>query len=224
MTAMPTSPSKAGQASGSDKELVLDLPMLTIRVRPPEMRMPRLQVPGLRMPRMSMPSVPRPSMPRVSRQEVGQVVDVAKTMLPPPERMVYYGALGALAMIGVLEWPVAAAIGAGTVIAQRARAGESAGFWTRGDRAARALPPRPASTRKATTTTSTRDSATGTDTTVRTETTPKAAGTQRATTAQKSTTAEKNATAEKRAKGGAAQKGAKGRTSAAGRKQAATSA
>jgi hypothetical protein len=53
-------------------------------------------------------------------------VDIAKTFLPPPERLIYYGGLGALAMLGFIEWPVAAAIGAGTMIAQRARGAEKA--------------------------------------------------------------------------------------------------
>ena len=65
-----------------------------------------------------MPHVP---MPHVNRQEVGQAVDTAKSFLPPPERIAYYGGLGALAVAGLIEWPVAAAIGVGILIAQRAR-------------------------------------------------------------------------------------------------------
>ncbi len=41
--------------------------------------------------------------------------------LPPAERLAFYGGLGALAVVGALEWPVAAAIGAATVIARRSR-------------------------------------------------------------------------------------------------------
>ncbi len=41
--------------------------------------------------------------------------------LPPPERMAFYGGLGALAAVGVVEWPVAAAIGAAAVVARRSR-------------------------------------------------------------------------------------------------------
>lgn len=67
------------------------------------------------------PHLPHVSLPHVSRQEAGQAVDAAKSFLPPPERMAYYGGLGALAVAGLIEWPVAAAIGVGTVIAQRAR-------------------------------------------------------------------------------------------------------
>ena len=57
-----------------------------------------------------MPHVP---MPHISKQEFGHYVDVARTILPPPERVAYYGALGAMAIFGAIEWPVAAAIGVG---------------------------------------------------------------------------------------------------------------
>ncbi len=36
--------------------------------------------------------------------------------LPPPKRLAFYGGLGALAVVGALDWPVAAAIGAATAV------------------------------------------------------------------------------------------------------------
>jgi hypothetical protein len=86
----------------------IDMPMLGIEVR-------RRQV---EMPHVSMPHVP---MPPISKQELGHYVDVARTILPPPERVAYYGALGAMAVLGAIEWPVAAAIGVGMAIAGRGR-------------------------------------------------------------------------------------------------------
>ncbi|SEN34215.1 hypothetical protein [Nonomuraea pusilla] len=83
------------------RELSLDLPMISVRLRAPDIRLPRM-----------------------SRQEMGHAADIARSFLPAPERLAYYGALGALAALGVLEWPVAAAIGAGTIIAQRGRTEE----------------------------------------------------------------------------------------------------
>ncbi|WUH89482.1 hypothetical protein OG900_04480 [Streptomyces sp. NBC_00433] len=41
--------------------------------------------------------------------------------LPSPERLAFYGGLGALALVGAVEWPVAAAIGAATVVARRGK-------------------------------------------------------------------------------------------------------
>jgi hypothetical protein len=42
--------------------------------------------------------------------------------LPPTERLLYYGGLGLMATVGVLEWPVAAAVGVGVWLAGRAGA------------------------------------------------------------------------------------------------------
>jgi hypothetical protein len=61
-----------------------------------------------------------PHVPRVRPIGVGRAVSSVQSSLPPPERMAYYAGLGALAMFGVIEWPVAAAIGAGTILAKRA--------------------------------------------------------------------------------------------------------
>ncbi|NUW46469.1 hypothetical protein [Nonomuraea rhodomycinica] len=110
--AQTRSTATAGTEAGSAGRFRLDLPMMTIELRPPRVRMPRIPL----------PHVP---VPRISRQEMGHAADVARAMLPPPERVAYYGALGALAVMGVIEWPVAAAIGAGAIIAQRARSGQT---------------------------------------------------------------------------------------------------
>src|SRR5690606_13760273 len=61
-----------------------------------------------------------PSLPHIDRREIGHAMHVTRSFLPPPERLLYYGGLGALAMLGAIEWPVAAAIGIGTIVAQRA--------------------------------------------------------------------------------------------------------
>jgi len=39
--------------------------------------------------------------------------------LPPPETLAWFGGLATLAALGLLEWPVAAAIGAGHLLAQQ---------------------------------------------------------------------------------------------------------
>ena len=39
--------------------------------------------------------------------------------LPPPQQLAWLGGLATLAVVGVLEWPVAAAIGIGHVLAQQ---------------------------------------------------------------------------------------------------------
>jgi hypothetical protein len=59
--------------------------------------------------------VPPPGMAYV--EDAGRLV---ASYLPPPGRLAFYGGLGAAAVFGVIDWPVAAAIGLGTVIARRA--------------------------------------------------------------------------------------------------------
>ena len=39
--------------------------------------------------------------------------------LPPPQQLAWLGGLATLAVVGVLEWPVAAAIGIGHVLSQQ---------------------------------------------------------------------------------------------------------
>lgn len=104
MTATQQQGRDAVTSNGKEpKRFTFDMPMLSIEVRRPQVQMPHV------------------SMPHIGRQELGHYVDVARTILPPPERIAYYGALGAMAAFGAIEWPVAAAIGAGMVIAQRGR-------------------------------------------------------------------------------------------------------
>jgi hypothetical protein len=57
----------------------------------------------------------------MAKRETKAAADVMRSYLPPMERLVYYGGLGAAAVIGVLEWPVAAAAGAGVWVATRGR-------------------------------------------------------------------------------------------------------
>ncbi len=111
----PTKSTTAGSAAGTagkqnghagkevektrDDLLTLDLPLVSLQVHRPHLSLPHLGGP-----------------------DAGQAVRAARAALPPPERVAYYGGLGALAVFGAISWPVAAAIGVGTVIASRARA------------------------------------------------------------------------------------------------------
>lgn len=60
------------------------------------------------------PSVPGPS-------SIGHAGRSMARRIPPPGRLAFYGGLGAAATFGVIDWPVAVAIGAGLAIAGRAR-------------------------------------------------------------------------------------------------------
>ncbi|GGO61015.1 hypothetical protein [Nonomuraea cavernae] len=115
MAESKTRPSQERSAptNGHKKQYTLGLPMMTIQVRPPDVHMPHIGAPPM----------PHVQLPHISRQELGQAVDIARSFMPPPERLAYYGALGALAVFGAIDWPVAVAIGAGAILAQRSRSG-----------------------------------------------------------------------------------------------------
>ncbi|MEV0052642.1 hypothetical protein AB0H34_19325 [Saccharopolyspora shandongensis] len=67
----------------------------------------------------------RPEVHMPGREDVTGVVNSVRENLPSPGQLAFYGGLGALAALSVIEWPVAAAIGVGTVVAQRAGKGTS---------------------------------------------------------------------------------------------------
>ncbi|MEU8118059.1 hypothetical protein AB0C21_05045 [Spirillospora sp. NPDC049024] len=64
--------------------------------------------------------VPAPTLP-VSGDDMVTAGKTVTSFIRPPGRLVYYAGLGALAAFGVVEWPVAAAIGVGVAVAKRAR-------------------------------------------------------------------------------------------------------
>ncbi|MGI8311813.1 hypothetical protein [Saccharopolyspora hattusasensis] len=78
----------------------MKLPFVTAEFRPPEMHIP-------------------------GQENVAGMVNTVRKNLPPPGQLAYYGVLGALAALSLIEWPVAAAIGIGTMVAQRAGEGQS---------------------------------------------------------------------------------------------------
>jgi hypothetical protein len=60
---------------------------------------------------------PRIGVPAPGREQIGGALRNVRSILPPPRRALYFGALGAAAAAELIEWPVAAAIGIGTLIA-----------------------------------------------------------------------------------------------------------
>jgi hypothetical protein len=57
-----------------------------------------------------------------SREEIGSVARGAWSMLPSASSVLFYGGLAVTAAVGVIEWPVAAAVGVGTAFARRGAA------------------------------------------------------------------------------------------------------
>jgi hypothetical protein len=88
-------PSGEAQAGEERHTAHVNLPLMSAEFRAPQMRMPTM--PG----------------------QLVQAAGAATSLLPPRDRLLYYGGLGTAAVLGVIEWPVAIAIGAGIAIAQR---------------------------------------------------------------------------------------------------------
>jgi hypothetical protein len=72
-------------------------------------------------PHMRTVHVPTPGM-----SYVGDAGRLVAGYLPPPERLAFYGGLGIAAILGAIDWPVAAAIGIGTMVARRTSRGVEA--------------------------------------------------------------------------------------------------
>jgi hypothetical protein len=74
---------------------------------------------GMRVPtpHLHMPHVAVPSPARVAARRTAFAVRTVAASLPAPRQLAYYGALGVAAAVGVLDWPVAAAVGAGMWVA-----------------------------------------------------------------------------------------------------------
>jgi hypothetical protein len=88
---------RAGTEAGRERTARVRLPFVTA-----EFRAPHLHMPG--------------------RGEVDAVARGARSLLPGPKAALYYGALAVTAAVGVIEWPVAAAIGVGAALASRGEA------------------------------------------------------------------------------------------------------
>jgi hypothetical protein len=83
--------------AGGPRTATLNLPFVTAQFRAPDLHVP-------------------------SRQEIGSAARGARSMLPSRSSMLFYGGLAATAVVGAIEWPVAAAIGVGSALASRGAA------------------------------------------------------------------------------------------------------
>ncbi|HEY4420988.1 MAG TPA: hypothetical protein VGN22_15805 [Pseudonocardia sp.] len=74
----------------------------------------QFRVPDIHMPEIRMPEVHPPT-----REDLDSAGRKALSVLPPPKTLLFFGGLAATAVIGAIEWPVAAAIGIGSALASR---------------------------------------------------------------------------------------------------------
>jgi hypothetical protein len=143
--ASTTAGSEAVAESGQGRTATVTLPFVSRQVRVPRVRpshlptphlpTPHLPTPHLPTPRLSALPTPRlparrlptphlPALPRMGRREVSDAARGVASLLPPRRELVYYTGLGALAVGGVLEWPVAVAVAAGTAVARKSARAE----------------------------------------------------------------------------------------------------
>lgn len=105
--AKPSAPSTKPTTASAKKDsegMTVRLPFVTAEFHRPDLRLPEIPMPDV-------------------RGTVNNVASSVRDNLPSREEVAYFGGLGLLAALSVIEWPVAAAIGVGTVVAQRASGG-----------------------------------------------------------------------------------------------------
>lgn len=94
--------SAGGASGGAARTARVNLPFVTAEFRAPNVRMPEMRMPN------------RDDLNAAARR-VGEAIPSRKAAL-------YYGGLAAVAVAGLIDWPVAAAIGVGTALASRGQA------------------------------------------------------------------------------------------------------
>lgn len=93
----------AGAVSGgAARTATVNLPFMTAVFHAPEVRMPEMHMPN--------------------RDDLNAAARRVGGFVPSGKAALYYGGLAAVAVAGVIEWPVAAAIGVGTALASRGQA------------------------------------------------------------------------------------------------------
>jgi hypothetical protein len=96
-------PSQPAEGGGEGRRAAtLNLPFVTAEFRAPDLHVP-------------------------SRDELGAAARGARSMLPSRSAMLFYGGLAVTAVVGAIEWPVAAAIGVGSALASRGAANPQPG-------------------------------------------------------------------------------------------------
>ena len=64
--------------------------------------------------------LPKPHVPEAATQQLAGAAHVIGPQLPERRQLAFFAGLGAGAAAGLLEWPVAAAVALGTVVARKA--------------------------------------------------------------------------------------------------------
>jgi hypothetical protein len=115
-TVNAATPTLGGETGASDNKTLGD----TEAAGPAARRGVTIPLPNVRIPAPTLPRLPLPSQHTVVMTAY-RVGDTVRKNAPTGDELLYYGGLGALAVFGAIDWPVAAAIGAGVWIARHHR-------------------------------------------------------------------------------------------------------
>jgi hypothetical protein len=96
---------RAGAGTGRPRTGTVNLPFVTAQFRAPSLHKP-------------------------GRGDVAAVARGARSLVPSGKAALYFGALAVTAAVGVIEWPVAAAIGVGAALASRGETSQRVGGQT----------------------------------------------------------------------------------------------
>ena len=92
----------AERAAEGRRSATIDLPFVTAQFRAPELRVP-------------------------TREDLDTAARSARSMLPSGRSALFYGGLAVTAVVGIIEWPVAVAVGVGTALASQGAANPTPG-------------------------------------------------------------------------------------------------
>jgi hypothetical protein len=114
-------PGKAGPRSRTAAKIPAEAPPGAAVAQGPQGKAPVVSLMSVRLPvvHARVPMV-RVQPPEAAAAQTRWMAQAVRANLPSTERLVYYGGLAALAVAGMLEWPVAAAVGVGVWVATRA--------------------------------------------------------------------------------------------------------
>jgi hypothetical protein len=110
----------ARTSESNRRTATVNLPFVTA-----EFRVPDVHVPMVGLPHPSLGSVPvisrlpLPHVPELAGRQLTDAGRVVGSFLPGRKEVALFAGLGAAAAVGVLEWPVAVAVAAGTEVARR---------------------------------------------------------------------------------------------------------
>jgi hypothetical protein len=120
--APPGKPGPKPSAEKRPRTATVNLPFVTAEFRAPDVHMPSVGLPHPSLAAIPVVRrVPTPHVPEAAGRQVTDAARVVRSYLPERGPLALFAGLGAAAATGIINWPVAGAVAAGTLVAQRSR-------------------------------------------------------------------------------------------------------